>query len=69
MPHSLIPSRNRADGSQHNDTSAIRYDLARTAFLENSGWTVLRFTNDDVLKDIEGVCNHIIITATQRSLQ
>jgi very-short-patch-repair endonuclease len=57
------------DGSQHNDPDAQRYDMERTGLLENSGWTVLRFTNDDVLKDIEGVCQHIIITATQRGLQ
>jgi very-short-patch-repair endonuclease len=57
------------DGSQHNETTAINYDRTRTAFLENSGWTVLRFTNDDVLKDIEGVCNHIILTSMERLVQ
>ena len=57
------------DGSQHNDSGALRYDMARTGFLEKSGWTVLRFANDDVLNDIDGVCQHIIITATERSLQ
>ncbi|MGB8817580.1 MAG: endonuclease domain-containing protein [Rhizobiaceae bacterium] len=55
------------DGSQHNDPDALLYDLTRTAFLEKSGWTVLRFTNDDVLKDIEGVCQHILITTKERS--
>jgi very-short-patch-repair endonuclease len=58
-----------ADGSQHNDPDAQRYDMERTGFLEKSGWNVLRFTNDDVLKGIDGVCKHIIITATQRGLQ
>ena len=57
------------DGSQHNDPDAMRYDMARTGFLEKSSWTVLRFANDDVLNDIDGVCHHIIITATERSLQ
>ena len=57
------------DGAQHNDPLAMQYDRMRTAYLKNSGWSVLRFTNDDVLKDIEGVCQHIIITATQRGLQ
>ena len=57
------------DGSQHNEPDALRYDMARTGFLEKSGWTVLRFANDDVLNDIDGVCQHIIITATERSLQ
>ena len=50
-----------ADGSQHAD--AQKYDTARTAFLESSGWTVLRFWNDDILHDIDGVCQHIVICA------
>jgi very-short-patch-repair endonuclease len=57
------------DGSQHNETDAINYDLKRNAFLENSGWTVLRFTNEDVLKDIEGVCSHIVLTSMERLVQ
>ena len=57
------------DGAQHNDPDALRYDMERTGLLENSGWTGLRFTNGDVLKDIDGVCQHIIVTATQRGLQ
>jgi hypothetical protein len=28
--------------------------------LENDGWRVLRFWNDDGLKDIDGVCAHIL---------
>jgi very-short-patch-repair endonuclease len=47
-----------ADGSQHADS--MDYDARRTAFLEQSGWTVLRFWNDDVLKDTDGVCQHIV---------
>ena len=50
-----------ADGTQHADNMA--YDAERTAFLEQSGWTVLRFWNDDVLKDIDGVCQHIVSAA------
>jgi very-short-patch-repair endonuclease len=36
------------------------YDAVRTKRLENDGWIVLRFWNDDVLKDIGGVCAHIL---------
>lgn len=50
-----------ADGSQHADD--MDYDAERTAFLAQSGWTVLRFWNGDVLKDIDGVCRHIITAA------
>ena len=29
----------------------------------SDGWTVLRFWNDDVLRDIDNVCQHIVIAA------
>ncbi|CAH0340191.1 endonuclease domain-containing protein [Rhizobium sp. CECT 9324] len=51
------------DGSQHADENAAHYDRMRTARLEADGWTVLRFWNDDVLRDIEGVCLHIVTVA------
>ena len=51
------------DGSQHGDDEVVSHDAARTRFLEASGWTVLRFWNDDVLRDIDGVCQHIVTTA------
>ncbi len=57
------------DGAQHNDPETQAYDARRTAFMEQSGWTVLRITNNDVLKDIEDVCNHIVIASEERSLQ
>ncbi len=48
------------DGSQHayNATDAVR-----TRRLEQDGWTILRFWNDDVLRDIDNVCQHIITVA------
>ncbi len=57
------------DGSQHYEPAAQAYDAKRASFIERSGWSVLRFTNVDVLKDIEGVCNHIVIISNERSLQ
>ena len=41
------------DGSQH--AGQAPYDEARTKFLEASGYRVLRFWNNDVLDNIEGV--------------
>lgn len=50
------------DGSQHADTN--EGDEARTKRLEQDGWrTILRFWNDDVIRDIDNVCQHIIIAA------
>jgi very-short-patch-repair endonuclease len=51
------------DGSQHGNDSKIVRDTMRTEALERLGWTVLRFWNDDVINDIEGVCQQIVIVA------
>ena len=45
------------DGSQHLD--AIERDDVRTAWLESVGFTVLRFWNDDVLRDAGCVAQEI----------
>jgi very-short-patch-repair endonuclease len=41
------------DGSSHNEKR--NYDEIRQRRLEELGFTVLRFTNDDVLNNLEGV--------------
>jgi len=41
------------DGSQHFEQE--EYDQQRTEYLEEQGYKVLRFWNNDVLKDIESV--------------
>jgi len=41
------------DGAQH--AQHREYDRERTKFLEGTGFVVLRFWNDDVLKDEESV--------------
>ncbi|MCV3206669.1 endonuclease domain-containing protein [Mesorhizobium sp. YC-39] len=51
------------DGSQHAQGDAVAGDAARTARLEQDGWTVLRFWNDDIIRDIDNVCQHIVIAA------
>lgn len=51
------------DGSQHGEDENARRDAVRTRFLEQDGWTVLRFWNHDVLRDIDGVCMHIVTMA------
>ncbi|MBW6420568.1 endonuclease domain-containing protein [Rhizobium sp. XQZ8] len=53
------------DGSQHGEDSGATYDAIRTAHLEKLGWTILRFWNDDVLKDIDNVCLHIVTTVEE----
>ena len=51
------------DGSQHADTEHAERDQARSVYLKASGWTILRFWNDDVIRDIDNVCQHIVIEA------
>ena len=51
------------DGSQHGEHHHAVADSDRDRHLQALGWTVIRFWNDDVLRDIEGVCNHIITVA------
>ncbi|TPL86020.1 endonuclease domain-containing protein [Mesorhizobium sp. B2-3-12] len=51
------------DGSQHGDKSVAVDDTVRTMYLEQDGWTLLRFWNDDVIHDIDNVCQHIVIAA------
>lgn len=51
------------DGSQHAEAENSAADAARTTRLEQDGWTVLRFWNDDILRDIDGVCQHIVVSA------
>ncbi|NGN40703.1 endonuclease domain-containing protein [Mesorhizobium sp. CGMCC 1.15528] len=51
------------DGSQHADDAAALHDNVRTKRLEQDGWTILRFWNDDILRDIDNVCQHIVISA------
>ena len=43
-----------ADGGQHNEEQAA-HDAARTTWLEARGYSVLRFWNNDILGNIEGV--------------
>jgi very-short-patch-repair endonuclease len=51
------------DGSQHAEAEASELDATRTTKLEALGWTILRFWNDDILRDIDNVCQHIVIEA------
>jgi very-short-patch-repair endonuclease len=41
------------DGSQHLDQE--EYDQERTEYLEEQGYKVVRFWNNDVMNDIDGV--------------
>ena len=52
------------DGGQHLEQEA--YDQERTEFLRSKGYRVLRFWNDDVIKDLNGVIQ-VILDALNKS--
>ena len=55
------------DGSQHLDQ--VEYDAKRTNYLESRGYKVIRFWNNEVMKDIDGVIRAIIqATESERHL-
>ena len=58
--HSIIIE---VDGSQHGNEASAMHDEMRSEYLRSRGWTVLRFWNDDVLRDIDNVCQHVVIAA------
>ena len=43
------------DGGQHNQPQDIEYDQVRTNFLKEKGFRVIRFWNNDIDNNIEGV--------------
>jgi very-short-patch-repair endonuclease len=45
------------DGGQHQDQ--VAYDEQRTSFLQENGWRVLRFWNNDVTGNLDGVLSAI----------
>jgi len=50
------------DGGQHCDSAG---DLKRTAYLESEGFRVIRFWNNDVLGNLEGVLGMIAAAAAE----
>lgn len=49
------------DGETHTLPGAEAYDARRTTELEAQGWRVIRFANNDVMTNIEGVGRAILI--------
>jgi very-short-patch-repair endonuclease len=50
------------DGSQHIDSD---YDIERTRALKAQGWTVIRFWNNEVDENPEGVAEAILLKAAE----
>ena len=48
------------DGGQHNEPDKIKYDDERTYYIEAQGYRVIRFWNNDIDSNIEGVYLEIL---------
>ena len=55
------------DGGQHNELENIEKDKQRTEFLNSLGYKVLRFWNNDIDNNIEGVCEVIYKTVFKKN--
>ncbi len=53
------------DGSQH--LAQVEYDQHRDAFLRASGYEVVRFWNNEVLMNVNGVLESLTLTLSQRA--
>ena len=53
------------DGDNHAE--ALEYDVARTSALNALGITVVRYSNSDVLKNLEGVYDDLVLNVVRIS--
>lgn len=55
------------DGDTHAEPDQEDYDQARTEWLVERGYRVIRFTNEDVYKHIDDVLNEIFLVCDERT--
>ena len=48
------------DGAQHYESDAINYDLKRDEYLSSIGVSVIRYSNNDINTNFDGVCSDIM---------
>lgn len=61
----LIHLAIEVDSGQHNEPSKKEYDLERSKFLESKGIITIRFWNNEITENIEGVFQKILETITK----
>ncbi len=52
------------DGGQHNEPDKQKKDALRSSFLESKGVTIIRFWNDEVLRETESVLEALLSALT-----
>ena len=53
------------DGGQHNEDTGLARDAVRTRWLESQGFEVLRFWNNDVMRNGSG-CQEVVAAAIEK---
>jgi very-short-patch-repair endonuclease len=48
------------DGDTHFTHDGVEHDLTRNSYLFGRGFRVIRYTNTDVLQNIDGVVTHLL---------
>ena len=56
------------DGQSHNSPSARLRDAKKQSFLESRGWLILRYTTEQVLRELPMVLAQIASTTSKRAL-
>jgi very-short-patch-repair endonuclease len=56
------------DGDSHAEPDQEEYDTARTKWLEERGYKVIRITNEDVHKHLEDALKEIYLTCQERTV-
>jgi len=64
----LLKTAIELDGGQHNEDEQRKYDTIRTDYLQKYGITVLRFWNNDVISNMEGVLDEMSVRLTPPGL-
>lgn len=57
------------DGDSHAEPDQKDYDRARTDWLEERGYKVLRITNEDVHRHLENALSEIYLSCKERTLE
>ena len=65
MSQTVRPLVLEVDGATHSTSNEIARDAVRSAALAGQGFAILRFTNEDVFRNLDGVLETIHARLTQ----
>jgi hypothetical protein len=68
IAHPLLKVAVEVDGRSHRSMTVRQSDARKDLFLKSSGWTVLRFSNQQVMDDLAG-CVQMVLSTTSRLME